>query len=157
MKLEKKKEYKERIIAANRSELIVIMYEMIFSYMEDFYEGIDVNEWVDAKEAIGYAEAIIRRLIEDLNFNYDVAKELYPLYEFTLRRLAMARVKKSKEPVKEAETILRNLYKGMLEMAAKDESPALMQNREDMYVGLTYGKNSLNEIANGVNKRGFYA
>lgn len=157
MKLEKKKEYKERIIAANRSELIVIMYEMIFSYMEDFYEGIDANEWVDAKEAIGYAEAIIRRLIEDLNFNYDVAKELYPLYEFTLRRLAMARVKKSKEPVKEAETILRNLYKGMLEMAAKDESPALMQNREDMYVGLTYGKNSLNEIANGVNKRGFYA
>lgn len=157
MKLEKKKEYKERIIAANRSELIVIMYEMIFSYMEDFYEGIDANEWVDAKEAIGYAEAVIRRLIEDLNFNYDVAKELYPLYEFTLRRLAMARVKKSKEPVKEAETILRNLYKGMLEMAAKDESPALMQNREDMYVGLTYGKNSLNEIANGVNKRGFYA
>ena len=157
MKLEKKKEYKERIIAANRSELIVIMYEMIFSYMEDFYESIDATEWIDAKEAIAYAEAIIRRLIEDLNFNYDIAKELYPLYEFTLRRFAMARVKKSKEPVKEAETVLRNLYKGMLEMSSKDESPALMQNREDMYVGLTYGKNSLNEIANGVNKRGFYA
>ena len=88
MKLEKKKEYKERIIAANRSELIVIMYEMIFSYMEDFYESIDANEWIDAKEAIAYAEAIIRRLIEDLNFNYDIAKELYPLYEFTLRRFA---------------------------------------------------------------------
>ena len=69
----------------------------------------------------------------------------------------MARVKKSKEPVNEAENILKNLYKGMLEMAAKDKSPALMQNREDMYVGLTYGKNSLNEISTGVNKRGFYA
>ena len=157
MKLEKKKEYKERIIAANRSELIVIMYEMLFSYMEDIYEGIDSDEWVDAKEAISHSEAVVRRLMDDLDFNYEISKELYPLYDFVLRRLSMARVKKSKEPVNEAEKILKNLYKGMLEMAAKDKSPALMQNREDMYVGLTYGRNSLNEISTGVNKRGFYA
>lgn len=157
MKLEKKKEYKERIIAANRSELIVIMYEMLFSYMEDVYEGIDKDEWVDAKEAINHAEAVVRRLIDDLDFNYDIAKELYPLYDFVLRRFAVARIKKSAEPVKQAETILRNLYKGMLDMAAEDNSPALMQNREDMYLGLTYGRNSLNEISTGVNKRGFYA
>lgn len=157
MKLEKKKEYKERIIAANRSELIVIMYEMLFSYMEDVYEGIDTDEWVEAKEAINHAEAVVRRLIDDLDFNYDIAKELYPLYDFVLRRFAVARIRKSAEPVKQAENILRNLYKGMLDMAAEDNSPALMQNREDMYVGLTYGKNSLNEISTGVNKRGFYA
>lgn len=157
MKLEKKKEYKERIIAANRSELIVIMYEMLFSYMEDVYEGIDKDEWVDAKEAINHAEAVVRRLIDDLDFNYDIAKELYPLYDFVLRRFAVARIKKSAEPVRQAETILRNLYKGMLDMAAEDNSPALMQNREDMYLGLTYGRNSLNEISTGVNKRGFYA
>lgn len=157
MKLEKKKEYKERIIAANRSELIVIMYEMLFSYMEDVYEGIDKDEWVEAKEAINHAEAVVRRLIDDLDFNYDIAKELYPLYDFVLRRFAVARIKKSAEPIRQAETILRNLYKGMLDMAAEDNSPALMQNREDMYLGLTYGKNSLNEISTGVNKRGFYA
>jgi flagellar protein FliS len=157
MKLEKKKEYKERIIAANRSELIVIMYEMLFSYMEDVYAGIDKDEWVEAKEAINHAEAVVRRLIDDLDFNYDIAKELFPLYDFVLRRFAVARIKKSAEPVKQAETILRNLYKGMLDMAAEDNSPALMQNREDMYLGLTYGKNSLNEISTGVNKRGFYA
>ena len=157
MKLEKKKEYKERIIAANRSELIVIMYEMLFSYMEDVYEGIDKDEWVDAKEAINHAEAVVRRLIDDLDFNYDIAKALYPLYDFVLRRFAVARIKKSAEPVRQAETILRNLYKGMLDMAAEDNSPALMQNREDMYLGLTYGRNSLNEISTGVNKRGFYA
>ncbi|MBQ1870624.1 MAG: flagellar protein FliS [Lachnospiraceae bacterium] len=157
MKLEKKKEYKERIIAANRSELIVIMYEMLFSYMEDVYEGIDKDEWVDAKEAINHAEAVVRRLIDDLDFNYDIAKELYPLYDFVLRRFAVARIKKSAEPIRQAETILRNLYKGMLDMAAEDNSPALMQNREDMYLGLTYGRNSLNEISTGVNKRGFYA
>ena len=157
MKLEKKKEYKERIIAANRSELIVIMYEMLFSYMEDVYEGIDTDEWVEAKEAINHAEAVVRRLIDDLDFNYDIAKELYPLYDFVLRRFAVARIKKSAEPIRQAETILRNLYKGMLDMAAEDNSPALMQNREDMYLGLTYGRNSLNEISTGVNKRGFYA
>lgn len=157
MKLEKKKEYKERIIAANRSELIVIMYEMLFSYMEDVYEGIDKDEWVEAKEAINHAEAVVRRLIDDLDFNYDIAKELYPLYDFVLRRFAVARIKKSAEPVRQAEKILRNLYKGMLDMAAEDNSPALMQNREDMYLGLTYGRNSLNEISTGVNKRGFYA
>ncbi|MCR5344692.1 MAG: flagellar protein FliS [Lachnospiraceae bacterium] len=157
MKLEKKKEYKERIIAANRSELIVIMYEMLFSYMEDVYVALDKDEWVEAKEAINHAEAVVRRLIDDLDFNYDIAKELYPLYDFVLRRFAAAKFKKSAEPVKQAETILRNLYKGMLEMASKDNSPTLMQNREDMYLGLTYGKNSLNEISTGVNKRGFYA
>ena len=157
MKLEKKKEYKERIIVANRSELIVVMYEMAFSYMEDMYESFDKGDWYESKEAINRIEAIVRRLMEDLDFNYDLAKELYPLYDFVLRRLAMARIKKSKEQVKEAETILRNLYKGMAEMAAKDSSPSLMQNREDMYLGLTYGKNSLNEISTGVNKRGFYA
>ena len=157
MKLEKKKEYKERIIAANRSELIVVMYEMAFSYMEDMYECIDKGDWDEAKEAISNTEAIIRRLIEDLDFNYDLAKQLYPLYEFALRRLALARIKKSKEPVKEAETILKNLYKGMVEMASKDSSPSLMQNREDTYLGLTYDKSALNEISMGVSKRGFYA
>ncbi len=157
MKLEKKKEYKERIIAANRSELIVVMYEMAFSYMEDMYESFDKGDWDEAKESISNAEAIIRRLIEDLDFNYDLAKQLYPLYEFVLRRLALARIKKSKEPVKEAETILKNLYKGMAEMASKDTSPSLMQNREDTYLGLTYGKSALNEISTGVSKRGFFA
>ncbi len=157
MKLEKKKEYKERIIAANRSELIVVMYEMAFSYMEDMYESFDKDDWDEAKESISNAEAIIRRLIEDLDFNYDLAKQLYPLYEFVLRRLALARIKKSKEPVKEAETILKNLYKGMVEMASKDTSPSLMQNREDTYLGLTYGKSALNEISTGVSKRGFFA
>ncbi|MCR5374925.1 MAG: flagellar protein FliS [Lachnospiraceae bacterium] len=157
MKLEKKKEYKERIIAANRSELIVVMYEMAFSYMEDMYESFDKGDWDEAKESISNAEAIIRRLIEDLDFNYDLAKQLYPLYEFVLRRLALARIKKSKEPVKEAEIILRTLYKGMVEMASKDTSPSLMQNREDTYFGLTYGKSALNEISTGVSKRGFFA
>ncbi|MBQ7077043.1 MAG: flagellar protein FliS [Lachnospiraceae bacterium] len=157
MDVEKKKEYKERIVAANRSELIVIMYEMIFSYMEDFYREMKSDSWQEAKVSLDRIEAIVRRLQDDLNIKYDVAKELYSLYDFCIRHLSMARSLKSEDKVRETEKILRNLYKGMCEMSKEDKSEPLMQNKESVYLGMTYGKGSLNEISMGIQNRGFYA
>ena len=43
MRDEQKKEFTGRIVNANRSELVVIKYEMMFAYMDDAAKALDAH------------------------------------------------------------------------------------------------------------------
>ncbi len=157
MKQELKKEFSARIIAANRSQLIVIMYEMMFAYMEDAKEHYEVNQWEEVKVDLDHVETVIRRLVSDLNHSYEISGQLYALYQFSLRQLALCKVKKNLEGMDNAKKVLDNLYVGMVGMAKQDDSGPLMRNSQKVVAGMTYGKHSMNEVCLEDNRRGFYA
>ena len=68
-------------------------------------------------------------------------------------------VKKDVSPLDSAMNVMNTLYIGFEGVAKEDNSPPLMENTQQLYAGLTYGKGSLNEtyIDPKEHSRGFKA
>ena len=110
------------------------------------------------KKEVQKASECVNRLMETLNFEYEIAKELYPVYRFCRDELAMALVKNDISRVENAEKILKNLYGAFEEVSKEDYSRPLMENSEKVIAGMTYQKNNLTENYEiGNESRGFLA
>ena len=155
---EKKKEFTRRLSQCNASEMIVIQYEIFFTYLDDALEAFELGG-EPFKQAIRHADAVLVRLQDSLDFKYALAGELYPLYNYSRRQLAMAMAVHKKKPISNARNIMDKLYEAFAKIAAEDTSEPVMHNAQAVYAGFTYGKNSLNEatVDNSPQSRGFLA
>ena len=148
--------FTRRISQSNRSELIVIMYDMFFAYAEDAKANQDnLEEYV---AAIRGAEAVLDRLMKSLDFSYEVSKELYALYQYVMRQLSVAMYKNKWDEAVPGVRVMEKLLVAFQGVAASDTSEPLMKNAERVVAGMTYGRGSLVEdyIDSGSN-RGFLA
>lgn len=155
---EKKKEFTRRLTQCNASEMIVIQYDIFYAYLDDALETFELGG-EPFRTAIRHADAVLLRLQESLNFKYELAKELYPLYNYSRRQLALALATHKKKPLSNARNVMNKLYDAFSQIAADDDSPPMMQNAETVYAGYTYGKHALNEAAydGSQSSRGFLA
>lgn len=158
MTQEKKQEFTRRLSCCNRGEMIVIMYDILFSYLEDALKAQEEGEYEEFREASGKAQQVVRRLMDDLDFSYPIAGELYPVYQFVNRLLALAVCQNTSKNIQDAQKVLKNLYEGFVEAAKQDSSEPLMQHAQQVVAGMTYQRGSLTETLQGSeNSRGFFA
>lgn len=158
MKEEQIKDFTRRISQCNKGEMIVIMYDILFAYIKDAKDGYAANDYNAFKTGLSKAQKSVDELIHALNFRYPIAKELYPLYIFSKENLAKAVIKNRLQEVEEAETVLHGLYEAFSEAARQDKSEPLMRNTQQVYAGMTYGKNNLTEtFQEPETSRGFFA
>lgn len=156
---EKRQEFAARITQANRSELVVITYEIILTYIEEAYklhaEG-NLEQFADSTKS---AQKFLLELMESLDFKYDISKELLPLYIYVNKQLITAIMKDSVEPLDSAKVVLTKLMGGFEKVRDEDNSKPVMSNTESIYAGITYGKGTLNEmsVSNMEGNRGFIA
>ncbi len=158
MKDEKKKQYTLRISNANRSELVVIIYDIFSDYLTEAKEAYLLGEEGSERFllALRYARSCVRELSESLDFKYSPAMELFSLYRYVDRALAKAELKCSAEPLQEVETVMGDLREAFVEAAKKDQTTPVMENTQAVYAGLTYGKNQLNvDLSDQGSERGF--
>lgn len=158
MTQEKKQEFTRRLSCCNRGEMIVIMYDILFSYLDDAIEAKGQGTYEEFRDAVGKAGQVVHRLIEDLDFAYPIASELYPAYQFVSKLLSLAVCKNTAENLHDAKRVLKNLYDGFAEAAKQDSSAPLMQHAQQVVAGMTYQKGSLTETLQGSeSSRGFFA
>ena len=158
MEKEKITEFTRRISQCNRSGLTLIKYEICFVQCVDAKKAYAQKEHEVIKKEVQKASECVNRLMETLNFEYEIAKELYPVYRFCRDELAMALVKNDISRVENAEKILKNLYGAFEEVSKEDYSRPLMENSEKVIAGMTYQKNNLTENYEiGNESRGFLA
>lgn len=155
---EKKKEFTRRLSQCNASEMIVIEYDIFFSYLDDALAEFEIGG-EPFKQAIRHADAVLERLQNALNFKYELAGQLYPLYNYSRRQLALAQATHKKKPISNAGNVMKKLYEAFAQIAAEDTSEPVMHNAQTVYAGYTYGKDSLNEemIDASSQNRGFLA
>lgn len=158
MTQEKKQEFTRRLSCCNRGEMIVIMYDILMSYLDEALEAQEKESYEEFRSAVGKAEQVVQRLKEDLDFTYPIASELYPLYQFVNKLLAFAVCKNTADHIHDAKKVLKNLYDGFVEAAKQDSSEPLMQHTQQVVAGMTYQKGSLTETLQGSeSSRGFFA
>ncbi len=156
MKKEKIQEFTRRISQDNRSSLIVTMYDIMLAYLDDAKAALDADDAEGFKDGPRHADRVLVQLQDTLNFKYSPADTLYALYVYCREELALAMAKRESVGIGHAKTVLCDLREGFSKAAAKDTSEPLMHNTEQVYAGITYGKNNLNESFQSEASRGFF-
>lgn len=151
-----KKEFTRRLSQCNSGEMIVIMYDIVFAYMDEAKQAYHSCCYEEYKAAVKKSQGAIDTLIGALDLKYPIAKDLRKLYVYTKNCLAKAIYQNRTDGIDEAEKILKRLYTSFCEVAKSDTSGPLMRNTQQVYAGMTYGKTSLNENYFEDSHRGFF-
>ena len=131
------KTYSYRISQATRSELVVIVYDIIRDYLKD---AVSTSDNAVFKEKLHMAMRGIDQLITGLDMQYELSGNLYVLYNYMKRTLIGAQVSYDKNVVNSIYDMIGQLRQSFYEVSRHHNSAPLMKNTEKVYSGLTYSK-----------------
>ena len=160
MKAESVKIFTRRITSANKSEIIVIIYDIIEENLALAKKALAEGDGETYRNEIKQAISFVKELLVSLDMNYEASKNLASLYIYVSRCLNFALVSGKKEEIEAAEKVLRKLGDSFREVAKTDESKPVMENTQRVYAGITYGRGlDLDEtlVAPAMESRGFRA
>lgn len=151
-------DWKRKIINATPTQLVLINYELILHYTNKAKIMLEKKNYNEFYKEINSARQFLSELMGSLDMKLDISYNLLNLFFYINKRFVSAYIKKDASFIDEAEKILIPLYKEFCKVEPTldtDQQPA-MYNTQSVYAGLTYGKNSLNElVVNPGEKRGF--
>lgn len=149
-----KKEFAMRISQANNVQMIIISYEVIESYLcdaQNFAPGTG-----DYVLSIDKAKRCIEEMMNNLHYEYDLAKDLKQLYLYMKKRLRQAICEKDTEAIGEVRKMIAELRASYESIADQDKSEPLMQNTQSVIAGMTYGRDqNLEESSGDYSNRGY--
>ena len=158
MDREQKVIFTRRISQSNKTQLICVLFDIFFAYLDEGENAVKAGDMVTARDELRHANQVIMHLKSDLNFKYDLSKQLYPLYDFCQRAIERSNFTKNTEGIEEARRIMKPLQDAFSEVAKSDHSASMMRNTEQVVAGMTYGRGNLNETTEQYDKsRGFFA
>ena len=158
MNTDTKQTFTRRITQANRTQLVVIVYEMLLVYLEDAMNSYQEDRKEEFKENLRMARECIGQMRTSLNFDYALSRNLFAIYCFADRELAKDIYSYNTENLDVIKTIFTKLHDAYYVVSQKDDSAPLMDNIQSVYAGLTYTKSDLNEdLLNYDAKRGYLA
>ncbi len=135
------------VVNASKTQMLCITYEILLDKLEYISENINElksnenNNKIKVEETINESINIIKMLAGDLNFEFDIANQLFKLYVYVQGLLIKS---KTKESMEEAYTIINKLYMSYKEISQGEEGGApSISNAEKVYEGLTYGENKM--------------
>ena len=156
MTTELKQEYTLRITQANKTQLITILYEMVLLYIDEAEAALDADNKMEFRRAIRKIRGCIDELTESLNFEYELALNFLQLYIYVNRELVKASSHYERENLEHVRLVIGQLHTAYEQIQGQDTSGPVMGNTQSVYVGLTYGRNTLTEsIADSTTNRGF--
>ena len=155
MTKEAKQEYTLRISQANKSAMVVIIYEMLLDYLADCRENLKKEDKTDFHDSIRKAVNCIRELSNSINYQMTTAGNLLSLNVFCIKELSGADLHCTEEGINNTELIMKKLYEACKEAGKHDDSAPIMNNSQTVYAGLTYGKESLVVNLGDTGNRGF--
>jgi flagellar protein FliS len=159
MKKEALKGFTARIAQASRSELTVLLYEVILMDIEEARSAYNDKDMATFEKELKHAQKFVSELMATLDYQYTLSYDLLSLYLFVNKSIITAIMKKDLEALKAAEAVMKRLLAGFEQVSKDDKSGPIMQNIQQVYAGLTYGKGTLNETFIDPNNqsRGFMA
>lgn len=149
--------FNHRITQSNPSQLICVLFDMYFAYEKDALVALSQGTQQEYVYATRQCGQVVEHLRSVLNFDYEISKELFSLYTFVEECIARALYRKQKEDFADASKVMKALQDAFEQVAIEDGRKPLMKNTQQVTVGLTYGRNQLNEsVAKDIGTRGYW-
>jgi len=103
-------QYRENsVYTASPEELTLMLYNGLVKFIMKAQHAISKNDMENANESIIRAQEIVSELMSTLDMKYEVAASLELLYDYMIRRLIEANVKKSSEILDEVLEFAKDL------------------------------------------------
>ncbi len=158
MTKELKQQFTLKITQANKTQLVVILYEMLLVYVDEAKNAHQEDDRAGFRDSIRKARGCLKELMASLHFEYEPAMNLLQLYLYANRELTRAEIHNSVEELSHVESIMKKLHEAYASVEGQDTTAPVMENAQTVYVGLTYGKSNLTEnLADQGSNRGFRA
>lgn len=159
MNKERLQEFAVRVTQANKSQLIVILYDILEADLESATDAINVKDFKLYEKEVRHASRVVNQLMGALDYRYPLAYDLLSLYSYLNKKLVGALMSRSAQDFSEILDLINDLRVGFVEVSKEDNSGPVMQNTQQIYAGLTYGRGTLNEssFTPGDINRGFKA
>lgn len=95
MTREMKQIFTRRITQANSTQLVVILYDMILTYLKDAADAYDIGCEEEFKKDMQCARNCIAELRNSLNFSYDLSRTLRRRHHVAVSSLAIQGIQMS--------------------------------------------------------------
>lgn len=156
MTSELKQQFTLKISKANKTRLVVILYEMTLIYLEEAKQAGEAGDKEAFRRGIKNAKGCLHELMASLHLEYPVAGNLMQLYAYSDRELTRADLRNSTQELVSVVKIMSKLHAAYEAVSEQDTSAPVMVNTQTVYAGLTYGRNNLNEsLTDQGSSRGF--
>ena len=137
--------YTLRVSQANPCELVVIMYDIILDDIKNAKQAKAEGNIKQYQDDLTHAGKFVNELMDALDFSQPISFRLMSLYIYVNKMLIKARVSKKWDSLTDVELVIEKLRAGFEGIKAQDTNGPVMQNVQQVYAGLTYGKGKLNE------------
>ncbi|MCR5832125.1 MAG: flagellar export chaperone FliS [Lachnospiraceae bacterium] len=98
-----------KILTASPAELTLMLYDGAIKFCNIAIMGIEQNDIMKTHNNIMKVEKIIEEFQLTLNFKYEIANDFNNVYNYLMRRLREANVKKDKEILEEVDEHLHTM------------------------------------------------
>ena len=137
--------YTLRVSQASPCELVVIMYDIILDDVKNAREAKAAGDEKQYQADLIHAGKLVNELMDSLDFSQAVSFRLMSLYIYVNKMLVKARISKKWDSLTDVELVIEKLRTGFDGIKGQDTNGPVMQNVQQVYAGLTYGKGTLNE------------
>ena len=137
--------YTLRVSQASPCELVVIMYDIILDDVKNARAAKSAGDDKQYQEDLVHAGKFVNELMDSLDFSEPISFRLMSLYIYVNKMLVKARISKKWDSLNDVELVIEKLREGFDGIKNQDTSGPVMQNVQQVYAGLTYGKGTLNE------------
>lgn len=144
-----------RIMQASPTQLVVILYEMSQNYLNQAIKDCNADDVASFRKNLRYTEQVINELIHSLDLQYEISINLMQIYLFIKKAMIRASVSKDTAELVRCVGMIEKLRVSFDKVSKEDKSGAVMQNTQQVYAGLTYGRGELTESFGLESNRGF--
>lgn len=114
---------RSKVMTATPAELTLMLYEGAIKFVNKAIMSIEKDDVMGAHNNLMKTQRIIEELRASLDHKYPVAKEFDTVYEFILRRLVEANIKKDKDILEEVLEHLRTMRDTWKEVMKNANAP----------------------------------
>ena len=139
-------QFSMRISQSNRTQIVVITYEIIINYLDSARKSIDNSNVTDFVRDVRKARQFVNELSSVLDFRYKISFELMNLYMFANECLLKSELRREDVNIEAVRDMMVKLRDSFETVSKQDNSKPVMQAREKVYEGLTYGKNGMGTV-----------
>ena len=100
---------RQQIMTATPEALTLMLYNGCLKFIDEGIQSVKDQKWEDANTSLQKAENIISEFRITLDMDYDISKQLMPLYNYTYDRLVEGNMKSDVTMLEEARGIIKEL------------------------------------------------
>jgi flagellar protein FliS len=100
---------RQQIMTATPEALTLMLYNGCLKFIDEGIQSVKDKKWEDANTSLQKAQNIISEFRITLDMDYDISKQLMPLYNYTYDRLVEGNMKSDVAMLEEARGIIKEL------------------------------------------------